>query len=261
MSSQIPNIVISYPIGDDDCALQETRNDFFTGLSEWADVTLVNPRREIPDKLESQEVDLYHMGKRRAESLNNLQYAEEYGVETINSASGARRVNNRVAATEMMEDLGISVPEWDLGRSENVDISYPAVAKTPRETEEGKHDIDFLSEDEPGFEGRKLVQEYIDHDEVLKIYNVGEEVRAVRLRDDQDYEHIDPRQAAAEEINPPEYVEQYAEDIREATGLELFEADIIEDGRVMLDVNSVPFLADTEDGMSLYEQLINEKAF
>lgn len=261
MGQGIPNIVISYPIGDEDCELQESRSEFFTEMSEWADVTLINPEREIPDKLENEPIDLYHMAKRRTEGLNNLQYAQEYGVDTINPASGARRVNNRVDTLEMLEDLGIPVPEWDVGSHDEVHIDPPAVVKTRRETEDGKHDIDYLWDDSDTYDGRMLVQEFIDHDEVLKLYNVGEEVRTVRLDDDRDDNHVDPRHAAAEEIETPDYVEQYAQQIRDETGLELFEADVLEEGREVLDVNSVPFLADTEDGMELYEEAIREAAY
>lgn len=260
MARRIPNIVISYPIGDDDCELQESRSDFFTGMSEWADVTLINPEREIPDKLENEPVDLYHMAKRRTEGLNNLQYAQEYGVNTINPASGARRVNNRVDTLEMLEDLGIPVPEWDVGKHDNIQMEPPAVVKTRRETEEGKHDIGSLSQEDP-YEGRKLVQDFIAHDEALKLYNVGDEVRTVRLEDDRHDDFVDPRHSEAEEIETPHYMQQYAEQIRDETGLEIFEVDVLEEGREVLDVNSVPFLADTEDGMDLYEEAIRDAAY
>ena len=256
MAQKIPNIVISYPIGDEDCELQESRSSFFTEMSEWADVTLINPKREIPEKLENEPIDLYHMAKRRTEGLNNLQYAQEYGVNTINPASGARRVNNRVDTLEMLEDLNIPVPRWDVGSHDEVHIEPPAVLKTRRETEEGKHNIKYLLDENDSYDGRMLVQEFIDHDEVLKLYNVGNEVRTVRLDDDRDENHVDPRHAAAEEIETPEYVENYAQQIRNETGLELFEVDVIEGGKEVLDVNSVPFLADTADGMGLYEKAI-----
>ncbi len=260
MAHRVPNIVISYPIGDDDCELQTSRSDFFTGMSEWADVTLINPEREIPDKLENEPVDLYHMAKRRTEGLNNLQYAQEYGVDTINPASGARRVNNRVDTLEMLEDLGIPVPDWDVGTYENIHMEPPAVVKTRRETEDGKHDIGNLSHDEP-YEGRKLVQDFIPHDEALKLYNVGDEVRTVRLEDDRHDDFVDPRHAEAEEIETPHYMQQYADQIRDETGLEIFEVDVLKDGREVLDANSVPFLADTEDGMDLYEDAIRDATY
>lgn len=261
MSQKIPNIVISYPIGDEDCELQESRSSFFTSLTEWANVTLINPEREIPDKLENEPVDLYHMAKRRTEGLNNLQYAQEYGVSTINLPSGARRVNNRVDTLEMLADLDIPVPEWDVGTHNEIHVDPPAVAKTRRETEEGKHDIQYLWDQDDTYDGRMLVQKFIDHDEVLKLYNVGEEVRTVRLDDERDDSHVDPRHATATEIDTPDYAQSYVEDIRDETGLELFEVDVLEDGREVLDVNSVPFLADTEDGMNLYEEAIRDAAY
>ena len=260
MSNSVPNIVISYPIGDDDCELQESRREFFTDMSEWADITLVNPEREIPDKLENEPVDLYHMGKRRTEGLNNLQYAQEYGVETINPASGARRVNNRVDTLEMLDNLGIPIPDWDVGKSENIQVELPAVVKTRRETEEGKHEIKRLETDEDSYEGRKLVQELIPHDKTLKLYNVRDQVRTVRLEDDRHEDFVDPRHSTAEEIETPAYIQNYADKIRDETGLDLFEVDILPGGEA-IDVNSVPFLADTEDGMDLYESAIRDQLY
>jgi hypothetical protein len=179
----------------------------------------------------------------------------------------------------MFEELGFTTPEWGYGEANEVNVDNPGVAKTRTETENGKHDIEFV-EDELSYEGERLVQEYVDHNRALKVYNVADQTLSVELHDGVNEGFVDPRYASAEEISPEDVevpyenhdnVAEVAQALRDETGLEMFELDFIKsdserfeesnDEMYALDINAVPYLADTEEGMEMYEQILKDKAY
>lgn len=276
--SQSPQVVISYDLEDGECALNDSRTEFFISQVDWANITFVNPDEIVSEEV-LDNVDLYHQAKRRRETLESLERAERVGTETINSAKGARLVNDRVESLELFEELGLTTPEWDYGKADEVDVANPGVAKTRTETENGKHDIEFV-EDEIAYEGERLVQEYIDHNRALKVYNVANQTLSVELHDNVNDGFVDPRDAAAEEVSSEEVKVPYenydnisdvAQALRDETGLEMFELDFIKsepdsfeesnDEMYALDINAVPYLADTEEGMDMYEEILKDKAY
>ncbi len=232
------------------------KDKVFDFLDTWASVDYFDPEKEHPEfEEESFRIyDLYHMAKTRNESLEDLRRAENNGVRTINPYSAAKLVDDRYNSIKILEKKGIKVPKTEYGRFEEISLDLPLVSK---ERFEGDgHDIELIKEP---YEGEKFVQEFINYDDSFKLYKVGENVRSVRLSCrgffDRDY-------VSSVEIGVEKYFEKLVDDIFEATGLNLFEADILKshEGLYVVDVNSMVGLQNIKDGVEIYNDLLMKES-
>lgn len=243
-----PKLIISYR--KEGIELEKDR--VFDAVETWSEVSYLDPEIDHPEILNEsyRKYDLYHMAKTRDPSLRDLERAEKNNIKTINPYKGARLVDDRYESLKLIEMFGVKIPKTYYGRHEDIELGYPLVSK-PRFEGQG-HLFDIL---EKPYIGEKLVQEIINYDESLKIYKVGENNRCIRMVGinpfDRDY-------TSTEEVKVESYMEDIVDRIHQATGLKLFEVDVLqnEEGNFVVDVNSMVGLQNVSDAVDIYNELL-----
>ncbi|MFC6733032.1 MULTISPECIES: RimK family alpha-L-glutamate ligase [unclassified Haladaptatus] len=231
---------ISYwPVGGN-----QTKQRVFRRLGERVEVTFLDPSADHPD-LVAHEFDLYHLAKRRTESIRDLHRAARAGVPTLNPPAAVAQSSDRVATLDALRRGGIPVPDYQYNAATDVTFDPPYIIKTRHETDDGAHDHDVVLTGRPAFDGVKLVQEYVLATRHLKVYRVGATVRVVELGL--------VRGAVRGELEPTPALVALTEHVAALTGLSLFEVDVL-DGHepLVVDVNPVVSLAGVADAESVY---------
>jgi len=239
------------------------KQEVIDAASDWADVDVFDPE-ETHEDVDFEEYDLYHMAKRRKESMEDLCAAEESGVPTLNTHEGVTSANDRYACLSALEEMDLDVPDFayadvdeiaqDIDDIRGDDGKY--VVKPRFEHTDNGHDV-YVVDGEPDFEGERVVQRFVDSDRILKIYGVGEAVRAVELS-----EESDRMGSGGEEILPGYDLVSMADEISETMGLDVFEVDVLErDGeQYVVDVNASVSLCGVDDAVDIYDGLMRERA-
>lgn len=229
-------------------------------LESRGDVELhwLDPRVEHPE-LQRDGVDMYHMAKQRQGSMEDIRGFEENGTGVINTGEAVEAANDRVRSTEQLEKGGVPVPEWEFGTEGEVDIEPPAIVKDPSERFDTGYDHQIFLDEEISYDGEKLVQRY--HDGItVKGYRVPHR----RERPGVYAELLDGhRNEGGEEVSPSPRLEGIVEDVHEATGLGMFEVDVIltgEDEYLVCDVNPFVSLRPVADASRLYADAVADSA-
>ncbi len=231
-------------------------------LGEKYDVEVLDPEREHPTIADG-EARLYHMAKRREESLRDLERAYRNGVRTLNTPEGAYTAVDRLETLRTLEEAGVPVPDYEYGNIEDVDIDTPVVSKPRTELGEDRHRVEFFGYishpdidtigAEMDFVDKRLVQEYVDGRRHIKAYRLGDRVRAVEI-DSTDIGH-------GTEIETDRELERLVHMAGDSIGLSFMEVDLV-DGRGeyhAVDVNSTGNLGGVQEAVELYQGLIEEK--
>jgi hypothetical protein len=217
----------------------------FERLRSWADVELLDPTCEHPD-IAARGFDLYHMAKRRHESLSDLERVART-TPTVNPPEGAWLTSDRVARHVALERAGVPVPPAEFGPVDAVDLEPPVVVKSRLEWAPDSHERVVVESGPLDFEGERFVEAFVEPTRVYKVYALGGTVRAVECTD------------GDSEVTPSAAIVDLVDSIRAATGLRLFEADVLEDGGwQVVDVNPVVSLRGIGDAADRYEAFLRE---
>lgn len=247
LSEMFPRIGISC-LADGSNPVKAT---LFPKIGEWAEVVTLDPETEHNDLLEY-DLDLYHMVRRRAASLSDLERACRGGITTINPYVGARLFADRLNSSKVLRDAGLPVPTFQYGRPEHIDLDTPVILKPRYELGPTRHDISVISEDTIQFSGQKFVQEYVPHDRVYKIYQFGTETKAV--------EGTEATRQPTRECEVTDRLTAIADRIRQLTNMDLFEVDLVGgDDLYVVDVNAAVSARGIADGVAIYERLLYSK--
>lgn len=223
----------------------------FSKIDEWAQIVTLDPETEHPDLL-AYDLDLYHMARRRAASLSDLERACRGGITTVNPYVGARLFADRFRSSSVLRDAGLPVPATRYGPADEIDLETPVVLKPRYELGPARHETSVVSEGELQFSGRTLVQAYVPHDRACKLYRIGSETRAV--------EGAEATRQPTRECDVTSKMAAIADRIAELTSMELFEVDIVVgDDLYVVDVNAAVSARGIEDGVSIYERLLRTK--
>lgn len=254
-----PRIAISY-IKE---GREPEKDEIMDAIETWANVDYLDPELEhidISTEDFRREFDLYHMAKTRDQSLSDLGRAESNGIMTVNDYSAAMLVDDRYESMLRLKDVedpnDFLVPETEFGRYEDITLKPPYVVQDRREGE--GHEIEVHYDDVP-FEGERVVQDFIDYDNFIKLYNLGDEVRTVGY--EQEDSKVDRSYRDGVEIEPDSRIENVSQKIKYSIGLDLFEADVLEkDGDLyVVDVNSMAGMHKVSDAVKVYNDLILSK--
>ena len=249
-----PKLVVSY----NKDGKEPLKDRIFSNVDSWADVHYLDPETEHPNFFEDKDLscDLYHMARTRDHSLTDLYRAEKKGIKTINPYKGAKLVDDRFESIKVLENYGVKVPKSFFGSYEEVlqDGAKPPFVTKPRYEGEG-HGI--LFSEKGFFEGKLMVQEFIDYDSCIKLYGIGDDVRAVKLSG---LKAIDRDYNGGSQIEVEDYMADMVEQVSEITGLKLFELDVLEKDSefYVVDVNSMIGLQNVSDAVEVYNKLLWE---
>jgi glutathione synthase/RimK-type ligase-like ATP-grasp enzyme len=228
------------------------KSALFSAVDGWGEVLILDPEREHPDLLDH-DLDLYHMARRRGPLLADLRRACEVGIETVNAYEEARTLVDRQACEKMLADAGLRTPATQYGQAEGIDLDPPLIAKPRYELGPLRHQVEVLADGELDFDGEHFVQEYVPHEESIKLYQLGTETRAVT--------GVEASRQPTREREATEGLCAIADRIRERTGLELFEVDLVagEEDYYVVDVNAAVSMRGASDGYAAYETLLYDR--
>ncbi|HET7324432.1 MAG TPA: hypothetical protein VFJ06_08880 [Halococcus sp.] len=249
VSAPTPNIGISYP--STRSRTNPVKRWLFAEISEWADVTLLDPNTEHPD-LVSRGFDLYHMARQSNGSLADLQRACRGSVRTVNPSAGVELLTDRLRCLQRLEANCVRVPDYAYGRCEEIDLEPPVVVKPRNEIDDTCHDLMTVLDGPLEFDGERLVEKHVPG-QCVKIHRLGDEIRAVATPD---AEQTPPR-----ECEPTRQMTAIAERIADVTGMTLFEVDFVGDEDLfVIDVNSAVSVSGVADGKQVYKDLLSNLA-
>lgn len=221
-------------------------------MGEWADVLTLDPTVEHPDLLDH-DLDLYHMARRRAPSLEDLGRAYRGGVPTVNPYASARSLVDRVECTRLLDAGGITVPRYRYTEADGIEFDTPVIGKPRYELGPSRHDFETSSGGSLDFEGERLIQEYVPHTRAIKLYRLGSETRAV--------EGTEASRQPTRACEPTGRLLAVADRVQRVTGAELFEVDVIDGEELyVVDVNAAVSMRGVPDGCDVYEALLRRKA-
>lgn len=237
-------IALSYPSR----GANPLKTDVFSDLTTWADVRWLDPQIDHPG-LVNERIDLYHMARQQPASLRDLGRVCRAGIPTINPYEGVVLLADRFACTRQLAEIGIRVPESQYGRATEIELEPPVIVKSRYEIGSGDHEI-LRFDDDPDFTGQQFVQKYVPHTREIKLHCASEAVRAVA---------IDPTHDRCRECAVTPQLRSIAERIRQLTGMELFEVDLVgDDALFVVDVNPAISLRGVADGKAVYETLLSQ---
>lgn len=223
----------------------------FSKITDWAEVRLFEPEVEHPDILDH-DLDLYHMARRRRASLSDFERVHRGGVPTINPYERVKLVIDRINCLRMLEKGGLSVPDYRYGRADEIALDPPVIVKPRYELGPDRHEFSLVADGDIAFEDRQLVQRYVPHERSIKIYYLGDVIKAV--------DGNEGVRQPTRECTVTRRLDTVADAIAECTGLCLFEADLVESNDLfVVDVNPVVSLRGIMDGCSVYERLLKSR--
>jgi glutathione synthase/RimK-type ligase-like ATP-grasp enzyme len=253
MDSNGLKLAVSYWLEGGNPVKQEARQRLED--SSFLELEWLHPESEHP-QLRRDGVDLYHMGKQRSGSMEDLRGFQGNEVRVINSPEAVEAANDRLQCSEILESTGIPVPRWDYGSAESVEVSMPVIVKGRYEDCGSGHDHQIV-EDELFYEGERLVQSFHE----------GETVKGYRIPHQRDRPQVfaeymgQHRKKGGEEVLPSPRIEELVEGVYDAMDLELFEVDVVisEDEYFVVDVNPFVSLRGVADGSKLYSDAVYDR--
>lgn len=228
------------------------KSALFEAIGKWAEVIVLDPEREHPE-LPEYDLDLYHMARRRGPSLADLGRASRTGIATVNPYEGVRTLVDRYACARTVAESGLRTPAAQYGQASEIDLDPPVITKPRYELGPLRHQVEVLADGEIDFEGERFVQEYVPHEETIKLYRLGEATRAV-TGIEASHQPTRERAVGADAL-------AIADRLQERTGLELFEVDLLagEGSYYVVDVNAAVSMRGASDGYAAYETLLSDR--
>ncbi|WP_435358568.1 hypothetical protein [Haloarchaeobius sp. DFWS5] len=236
----------------------ERKRRAFASLSTHADVVWLDPERVHTD-VQTMDLDLLHVAKRRPESLATLELAATHGVPTVNPPSAVRLASDRVDRHSVLFAASVPVPKVEYGPATACSLDPPVLVKSRSEGVPGSHDHEFVGTGPLAYTGHQFVESYVPHSESVKVHVLGDESRAVR---DEVCRTDGARSDGGSGWTPTRLDDAVAglvERVRDVLDLRVFELDVVRteaDEWVVVDVNPVVSLAGVPDAVSLYSDFL-----
>lgn len=240
-----PRIAISYHANRGN----PVKRELFEHLRSWADLALLDPEREHPD-LAERDLDLYHMARWHPAALADLERACAAGIPTLNSYSGAARLEDRLERCETLREHGFHVPAFQFGRDVEITLRPPVLIKPRHELGPDGHRFRLVRSEPIEFKGGRFVERYVVPRRSYKIFRVGERVRTTRH---------EPPDGMPKETNTRRQFVELTDEVATLFELGIFELDVvIHKSLYVIDVNPVVSLEGVADAVDIYEAFIRK---
>lgn len=190
------------------------------------------------------------MARWHSAALADLDRACNAGIPTLNSYTGAARLEDRFERCETLRDQWIHVPVFQFGRADDITLQPPVLVKPRHELEPDGHGFRLVRSGPIQFEGERFVERYVVPRRSYKIFRVDDRVRTTR--------HEPPDGTPKEATTRRRFVE-LTNDIAALFDLRIFELDVvIHKSLYVIDVNPVVSLEGVADAVDIYEDVIRE---